>query len=164
MKIVYHYAKVPGVAKIPTASTIKNDFITVQEVKVIDKEKELYEVHEVRKVKKSVDTNKLAQSFAGSCGVEAIMKKVAITGDTSILNTQTGEVFTDITKVPTTIHEAQALLAKGQKAFDSLDPKLKGDAQDANELLSNLTLEKLQKYINDAVASQVKKSEVKTDE
>lgn len=164
MKLVYHYANLPKVIPTKCVCSTKNEYKTVDTVHVIDKEKELYEVKKERVITKSVDTDKIAQSYAGSTGVEAILKKVAITGDTTILNTQTGEVFTDITQVPTNIHEAQALIAKGQAAFESLDPALRGDAQDANELLANLTLEKLQQYINDAVVAQVKNAEVKKDE
>lgn len=118
--IVYHYAKLPPIAHTPKVSTVYKEFVEVDEVEVVDKEKEIYNVKKFSKVKKSYDTQKLANSFKGF-GIESIIKKFALTGDESLFGTISGDTFTDLTKMPESIHDLRKVVQKGDIAKSKLE-------------------------------------------
>lgn len=158
--IVYHYKKLPPVAKFSVVSPIYEEFIEVDEVEAVDKENNIYNVHKVRKVKKKIDTHKLANSFKGF-GVESIIQKFVLTGDPSVLGTVTGDTFTDLTNMPDNIHDYKKAIDKGNVAREKLEAF-------TGKKIDSISQADLDKAINDAVdkilaAKGLKKEEVKDE-
>lgn len=158
--IVYHYKKLPPVAKPPVVSPIYEEFIEVDEVEAVDKENDIYNVHKVRKVKKKIDTHKLANSFKGF-GVESIIQKFVLTGDPSVFGTVTGDTFTDLTNMPDNIHDYKKAIDKGNVAREKLEVF-------TGKKIDSISQADLDKAINDAVdkilaAKGLKKEDVKDE-
>lgn len=141
--IVYHYKKLPPVAKHPEVSSIYEEYLEVDEVEVIDKEKDIYNVKKVLKRKKSIDTHKLANSFKGF-GVESIIQKFVLTGDPSVLGTITGDTFTDLTNMPDNIHDYKKVIDKGSIAKEKLEAF-------TGKKIDTISQTDLDKAINDAI-------------
>lgn len=84
---------------------------------------------------KEYDIQEYIASFSDDVGIQNILKKLAISGDTSILN-QTGrdplcpngglEPIQDYSNVPTSKAEAFNFVEKGVAAYDALPEEIKG--------------------------------------
>lgn len=131
------------------ASTVKTEYKTVDDVIVVDKEKDLFKVGKKRIKTKEVDTNLLAQSYAGEAGIQAIFKQAVISADPSAIGTiyDEKESITDLTGIPENLGEAKKLVEKQDQILKSLDKTLVGDAKTAEEFIASLTQEKIDSYI-----------------
>lgn len=143
-------------------------FEKIKDVKVIDKEKDLFEIYDKVVETSSIDLDKYTQSFKGQTGLEAVMKRVAITGDSSLLNTISYDkeqpVF-DATNIPTSLDEVKALANQVKDIYNKLPQELKKGNNPENIL--QLTQAQLDSYIkaevDKALAATVNK-EVKSNE
>lgn len=157
------------------------------ECKPIVFEKERVEFHLVPKAVKVSDQDGIAQdtivyepvekvrynlqdyiaSFADDVGIQNILKKLALSGDKSLLN-QTGrepmnengglEPIQDYSNVPGNKTEAFEQVARGVAAFDTLPEDLKGKLS-LTQFAELFGQEEFDKYIAGIVAKQVKATE-----
>lgn len=120
-------------------------FRRVQDVKVLDKDNDVFEIVEKSVIENEVDTAKLTKSYQGKTGLEAVIKRVAITGDFTLLEDNSPyPSFMDATKIPTTLGEVKQTAAKLQ-GFDSLPAELvKG--RSAEEFLASVTMAEIEAY------------------
>ena len=149
----YHNEKILPVVK---------EFEKKKVAKIVDAEAELAEIVDEIVVVSEVDTHKLSQSYIGQTGLEAVMKRVAITGDTSLLNTITSDsdAIADATSLPQTLGEVKALAIKADALEKQLPPELlKG--RSVEEFLAGDIEAEISAYIE---GLKVKNMEVKTNE
>lgn len=78
----------------------------------------------IRKVVGEYSISEYIKSFEDSCLLETILKKCAVTGDLSSLNTRDCS-FVDLTGVPRDFAEVQSQLLIAHSAYDSLSSDLK---------------------------------------
>lgn len=107
--------------KLVKTGETEYDFVTEQEVYV----------------KEKVSLDKYIQSFAGDVGLENILKRVALTGDTSLLN-EKQPLYGDIRNMPENNMERDDAIKQGLAAAKKLG-------------ITDLTEEGLRKYIKDEV-------------
>lgn len=107
-------------------STIYKETEMKKVAKIVDAESELAEIVDEVVVVSEVDTHKLTQSFIGQTGLEAVMKRVAITGDASLLNTITTDKdeIADACALPTSLGEVKALAKQADALEKQLPPEL----------------------------------------
>lgn len=104
-------------------------------------------VDEVIEHKRSIDAS--IQAYANEVGVEAMLNRVALTGDESILETlkagNEGRVD-DFTNFPGDLMEYQHRMVSAEEVFNSLDPKLTQGRTFA-EFCEGISKEELDAYI-----------------
>lgn len=138
-------------------SPIIQTFELKRSVKVIDKDNDIYDIVEEYVVVDEVDTDKLTKSFAGQTGLEAVLKRVAITGDTSLLggaSYDSEEIF-DATKVPSTLGEVKAAADKLSE-YDKLPDDLK-KGRTVEEFIAQFTQADLDAYLKGLVEAEIAK-------
>lgn len=131
---------------------------TKKTVKVIDKENDIYEITEELVCVQEVDTVKVTKSYAGQTGLESVMKRVAITGDTSLLGgvSYDGDGVVDVTKTPTTLGEVKAL-SEQVREYDKLPEELK-KGRSLEEFIAQFNQAELDAYIKGVVDAQIAKA------
>lgn len=120
----------------------------VKDVKVIDKDNDLYEIVEKFIVTKEVNLTSLTNSYKGQTGLEAVMKRVAITGDISLLNTITTDkdsVF-DATSLPKSYGEAVSASKKIEDIYSKIPDDLK-NGMSVEDFISSITAEAIEAYV-----------------
>ena len=156
--IIYTRINAPKPVKTIRVPTIYKEIEVVSMAGEKDESTGLYEIIEVEKVVNTYDTNELTQSFRGQTGIEAIMKRVAITGDTSLFNTITtsSDVVFDATKLPKTLGEAKALGESVDSIYSGIPDELK-KGQSVSDFLANITSSDIDAYIASLQALKDKK-------
>lgn len=97
-------------------------------------------------------------SFADDVGVRAIMKKIALTGDASLLNEKEA-LYADLSGIPDLPQEKLMAYRKAEDAFTKIDPELRG-SMSMEDFIKSMDAEKIGKYIDAKIAaSQAKKAE-----
>lgn len=169
MKIKYRTrANPPKAVKTKNIDTHFIEFEKIKGVKVIDKEKDLYEIEDQIVQRSKIDLEKLTQSYKGQTGLEAVMQRVALTGDLSLLNTITTEneeAVIDATKLPKTLGEVKKMASDIQNIYNKLPEEIKS-GRTASDIANNFTQEDLTRFINSQIekAIQQQKKEVVKDE
>ena len=99
-------------------------------------------------VVKKVDIKELLDSQKDSVGVEAYVRSLALQGDDiDSYNTQVGEQVNDFSEMPETLADTMLLGDRAKRAFDSLDPELKGGHTTIEGFLNSLSKDVVEKYI-----------------
>lgn len=121
-------------------------------VKVIDKDNDIYEIVDELVEVNRLDTQALTDGFQGETGTAALIKRVGLTGDTSLLDLQEfseEQPIHDASKIPSTLGEALNI-SKGVKLYDSLDPALtKGRSPE--DFIASLTQADLDAYVQERI-------------
>lgn len=130
-----------------------------------------YEIHQEKKstgdgiddfevidVEEEVKTNivEFINSFEDQVGIDNILKRVALSGDTSLLNEKEA-LYADLTPYEDTAEafkKAQAL----NELYDSIDPELRNGAG-IKEFIENLTEEKIQAYLDKKLKEREEENE-----
>lgn len=94
------------------------------------------------------DRDEYINSFSDEAGIENIIKKVQITGNTALLN-QVPTVYADTTNQPTCAADAQKIVEDGKKLAE------------ANGI--GFSQEELDKYVKAAVEAALKAKEIKEE-
>ena len=120
-------------------------------------------------VKNEYDLQAYIESFADEVGIQNILKKLAISGDKSILN-QTGreplcpdgglEPIQDYSNVPKSKAEAFNAVVAGVQAFDELPEDIKGKMS-LTQFVQLFGQEEFDNYIKGLMAANAPKEEVK---
>lgn len=123
---IYTHANPPKPYKNNLVSPVFVETEMKKVAKVVDTAAGLAEIVDEIVVVSEVDTNKLTQSFIGQTGLEAVMKRVAITGDASLLNTITTDKdeIVDACVLPKSLGEVKALAKKADALEKQLPPEL----------------------------------------
>lgn len=165
MKKIKFYSAVnphpPVITK--NVNRIFKEYEKIKDVKVIDKENDIYEIVDKYVEKSSVDLEELTQSFKGQTGLEAVMKRVAITGDTSILNTISSDKempVVDATKLPKSLGEVKANADKISDLYNKLPDEIKA-GKTAEEIAKDFTQQDLTNYINNLIKIKNENENVK---
>lgn len=151
-----------------------SDIITIEvfdEVEKITDDKTKKEDFVVKKVVREtsrISADEYVQSFKDDVGIENILKKVALTGDVSLLNQRqrsTGvvdengyEVLQDYTGIPGDALEAAQAVKSGRDVFSSLPADLVKGRSFA-EFVETATADELQAYMLASYEAQKKASE-----
>lgn len=88
-----------------------------------------------RKLIEEVDTYCVIQSFANTVDVHQILAKYKQTQDPSLLFRRAA-VYADVTGLPTNLSQARLAMDAAKKAYESLDPDVRGAISFA-DLLDN---------------------------
>ena len=163
-KVVFYSRKNPPKSyESKQYSTIYQDIEFKKDVKVIDKDNDVYEIVDKEVVVNAYDTDKLTKSFAGQTGLEAVMKRVAITGDVSLLGsslTSDETPIVDATKVPNSIGEVKALADKVDSLVGSIPVELlKG--RSVEDFLRDITAEQVKEYVDSFIKKQIDSTKTK---
>ena len=108
----------------PVGDRIKKVYLTTQDASGIH-----------RKLIEEVDTYCVIQSFADTVDVHQILSKYKQTQDPSLLFRRAA-VYTDVAGLPTNLSQARLAMDAAQKAYNQLDPDVRG-AISFSDLLSN---------------------------
>lgn len=147
----------PKPASFAPCDTVVKTYELKRKVEVIDKENDLYDIVEEFIVVDEVDTDKLTKSFAGQTGLESVLKRVAITGDISLLggaSYDSDQIF-DATKVPSTLGEVKAAAEK-LSDYDKLPDELK-KGRTVEEFIAQFTQADLDSYVKGLVEAEIAK-------
>lgn len=163
-KVVFYSRKNPPKAYISkNITTVYQETEMKKDVKVVDKDKDVYEIVDKEVIVNEYDTEKLTKSFAGQTGLEAVMKRVAITGDVSLLGsglTPEPTPVVDATKVPTSIGEVKTLADKVDSLAGSIPPELlKG--RSVEDFLRDITVEQIKEYVDSFIQKQIDATKTK---
>lgn len=119
--------------------------------------------------KKTVDIDEYVGSFADEVGIQNILKKIAMSGDKSLLN-QTGreplcpegglEPVQDFSNVPKSKTEAFNAVVNGVNVFDQLGDDIKGKMS-LEQFVQSFGQEEFDNYIKSVIASTQLKGEDK---
>lgn len=157
-KVVFYSRKNPPKSyESQKYSTIFQEVEMKKDVKVIDKENDVYEIVDKQVVINEFDTQKLTESYQGQTGLEAVMKRVAITGDVSLLGsglTAEETPVLDATKIPNSIGEVKKLADKVDALAGSIPPELlKG--RSVEDFLRDITAEQVKEYVDSYIQKQI---------
>lgn len=163
-KVVFYSRKNPPKSyESKKYSTIFQEVEMKKDVNVIDKQNDVYEIVEKSVVVNEYDTEELTKSFAGQTGLEAVMKRVAITGDVSLLGsalTPTETPIVDATIVPNSIGEVKALADKVDALAGSIPAELlKG--RSVEDFLRDITAEQVKEYVDSYIQQQIAATKTK---
>lgn len=163
MKKINYFTRLNPPAPVisETVDTVKKTFELKRNVKVIDKDNDLYDIVSELVVVDEVDTDKLTKSFAGQTGLAAVLKRVAITGDTSLLggaSYDSDEIF-DATKIPSSIGEVKAAADKLSE-YDQLPDAIK-KGRSVDEFIAQFSQTELDAYIKSLVDAEIAKLQAK---
>lgn len=119
-----------------------------------------FEIEE-KVIENKTNIKEFINSFADQVGVENILKKVALTGDTSLLN-QVPEVHGDMSIIPEDAGEKFRMAKSAQEAYSKIDPELT-QGQSMEEFIKGLNADKINAYIEAKINAKAaeKKEEVK---
>lgn len=93
-------------------------------------------------------------SYGEDVGVEAVLKRVALTGDTSLLE-KIPEMHADLTQIPENPEERFNMMTNNlADVYSKLDPELTKGLS-IEDFIKNLTPEMLEEYINKKVHAKV---------
>lgn len=96
-------------------------------------------------------------SFKDDVGIRAIMKKVALTGDATLLDEKQTFVA-DLSGIPDEPQEKLKAYKNAQEAYGKIDPELRG-SMTMEEFIKSMDAEKIGKYIDAKIAaSQTKQA------
>lgn len=151
-----------------------SDIVTLEvadEIKKITDDvtkKEDFVIEKVVRETSRLDANDYVQSFADDVGIENILKKIALTGDVSLLNQRQRsigqvdengyEVLQDYTGIPGDVLEAAAIVKSGRDVFSSLPADLVKGRSFA-EFVETATQDEIQAYMLASLEAQKKASE-----
>ena len=157
-KVVFYSRKNPPKSYISKKiTTLYQEIEMKKDVKVIDKDRDVYEIVDKEVIVNEYDTEKLTKSFSGQTGLEAVMKRVAITGDVSLLGsglTPEPTPIVDATKVPASIGEVKALADKVHSLSESIPAELlKG--RSVEDFLRDITAEQVKEYVDSIIQKQI---------
>lgn len=142
------------------------DVVLIPKAESLDEESDIVVYKPVVKGKTNIDD--MIKSYADDVGIQNILKKIAISGDTSLLN-QTGrkplgtgglEEVQDYSHVPTSKTEAFNQVVAGVNAFDELPADLKGKLSMA-QFAQLVGQEEFDNYIKGIIEQVKPKEEVK---
>ena len=163
-KVVFYSRKNPPKAyESKKISTVFQEIEMKKDVNVIDKTNDVYEIVEKPVVVNEYDTEKLTKSFAGQTGLEAVMKRVAITGDVSLLGsgiTSDETPLVDATKIPNSIGEVKKLADKVDALAGSL-PKELLKGRSVEDFLRDITAEQVKEYVDSFIQQQIAATKTK---
>ena len=124
--------------------------------------------HGEKQLRKTGETDvyEIIQSFAEECSLEKIIER-ALNGDPRALREE-GQ-FLDLTNMPTSVAQAQSMLAEVKDQFNRLDPKQKRKFKNLDEFAAqyatNEWVEKMGYDIEEVnTETKIEKKEVKDDE
>lgn len=116
---------------------------------------------EQKEIIEEVDINKHIHSFKDEVGVRNIMKRIALTGDASLLE-QAQVGVGDLSTIPDLPQEKIAAYKSVEEAYLKIDPALRG-SMTMEDFIKGLSEEKIKSYIDAKFASSMntKKEEAK---
>lgn len=108
---------------------------------------------EEKVIEHETDIKEFVNSFKDEVGVRNILKKVAKTGDPTLL--QQGEaMYADLSAIPELPQDKLKAGAKVAEEFSKIDPALRGN-QSVDGFIKNLSQEQLDKYIDEKVQARL---------
>lgn len=121
----------------------------------------VFDVVEVIEINDIVDRQDYINQYKDDVGILNVLKKVARSGDTSLINQINGGTGIDLTDMPEDFLQAKALYDQALIAYDQLPAEIKSGL--TAEQFINIAAEKLDGNIKDYVQS-LKKIDDKTEE
>lgn len=110
-------------------------------------------------VDKKIDIQELLESQRDTVGVEAYVKALSLQGeninDYSTVVDQ--EKVQDFSEMPDTLADAMMLGDNAKRAFENMDPALKGNHTTIEGFLNSLTKENVEAYIKGVIEAQMPK-------
>lgn len=98
-------------------------------------------------VDKKIDIQEYLDSQKDSVGVESYIRSLGVQGiDINECNTAVGDEINDFSECPDTLAETLALGDKAKKAFEQLDPDLRGNHTTLEGFLNSLDKETIEKF------------------
>lgn len=100
-------------------------------------------------VVKKIDIKELLDSQKDDVGVDSYIKSLALQGDdiNSFITQVDAEKINDFSELPDTLAETMLLGDRAKKAFEDLDPELKGGHTTIEGFLNGLSKDVIDKYI-----------------
>ena len=142
--------------------TKREEYVLIPEAKQVGDDPENIVIEYKPVLKETIDIQDYINSFADEVGIQNILRKLSLSGDTSILN-QTGreplnpngglEPVQDYSNVPKSKTEAFNAVVAGVNAFDTLPDELKGKLS-LTQFVELFGQEEFDKYIAGVVAAQ----------
>lgn len=130
------------------------DYEVTQKVKKTGDGEEDYEVYDdIKEIKTNI--KKFVNSYAKDVGVENILKRIAQTGDVSLLN-QKEAIFMDTTIIPDDPGEAFQKAEAVKAAYEKIDKDLTS-GKTIDEFVKGLNEQTLDDYINKKVEAIIAK-------
>lgn len=110
-------------------------------------------------IDKKIDIHELLESQRDTVGVDAYIKALTLQGeninDYSTFVEQ--ENIQDFSQMPDTLADAMMLGDNAKRAFDKMDPALKGNHTTIEGFLNSLTKENVEAYIKGVIEAQIPK-------
>ena len=109
-------------------------------------------------VDKKVDIQELLDSQKDSVGVDAYIRALSLQGENiNDFSTVVDDKVQDFSGMPDTLADAMMLGDNAKRAFDKMDPALKGNHTTIEGFLNSLTKENVEAYIKGVIEAQMPK-------
>lgn len=153
-------SRLAGPCKTEILSPLVSTYELKKTVKVIDKDNDIYEIIDELVEVNRIDTQALTDGYQGQTGTSALIKRVGLTGDTSLLDLKEyseEQPITDASSIPSTLGEALKI-SKRVGVYESLDPALTKGRQ-VDDFIANFTQAELDAYIEERVKKLTEKKQ-----